>query len=87
MRVCVVFVMEDQALTAGHVDTTRRSAVRGAGLLAVGLLLAALGACREEEQGRELHFQKGTYKGQADTPLGEEAANNLRRRASHQRAP
>jgi hypothetical protein len=56
MRVCVVFVMEDQTLTAGHVDTTRRSAVRGAGLLAVGLLLAALGACREEEQGRELHF-------------------------------
>jgi len=79
--------MEDQTLTVGHVDTTRRFAVRGVGLLALGLLLAALGACRKEEQGRELHFQKGTYKGQADTPIGEEVANNLRRRTMGQRAP
>ena len=79
--------MENQTVTAGHVDTTQRPAVRWTVLLAVGVIVAGLGACRKEEQGRELHMEKGIYQGQADTPIGEETANSLRQRTMLQRAP
>ena len=43
-----------------------------------------LGACDESEQGRVLRYEKGTYLGQADTPLSEEKLDELRRRATLQ---
>jgi hypothetical protein len=50
------------------------------------VLLTALSACRKEEQGRELHMDKGVYQGQADTSIGEETVDSLRQRAMQQRA-
>ena len=47
---------------------------------------ASLGACREDEQGRVLLFEKGVYLGKADTPITEEARRNLRTRALRQGA-
>lgn len=41
----------------------------------------ALSACRSEEQGRPLRFEKGTYGGAPDTALSEEVRRNLRARA------
>ncbi len=41
----------------------------------------ALSACRQEEQGRPLRFEKGTYGGVMDTALSEEVRRNLRARA------
>ncbi len=43
-----------------------------------------LGACDESEQGRVLRYEKGSYLGQADTPLPEEKVEELRRRATLQ---
>ena len=45
--------------------------------------LAALGACRKEEQGRIRSFEPGVYKGQEDTPL-DSAVVDLRERARRQ---
>lgn len=45
------------------------------------LTLLALGACREEEQGRQLLYQPGTYLGgNPDRALSEEQAARLRLR-------
>ncbi len=55
-------------------------AVVGA-VLASALLLAA---CRAEEQGRVLRYQKGMYLGKADAPLGQEHADKLRLHMSGQ---
>ncbi len=52
-------------------------------LVAVG---ASLGACREDEQGRVLLFNKGVYLGKADTPITEEARRAIRSRMSRQAA-
>ncbi len=52
-------------------------------LVAVG---ASLGACREDEQGRVLLFDKGVYLGKADTPITEEARRAIRSRMSRQAA-
>ncbi len=41
----------------------------------------ALSACKSEEQGRPLRFEKGTYGGAMDTALSEEVRRNLRARA------
>lgn len=55
------------------------------GLLVVGAVaMLALGACREEEQDRILLFEKGTYLGAPDTPLGDDSSATLRQRASGQ---
>lgn len=53
------------------------------------LLLAAsaaivLGGCREEEQNRVMHIEKGEYRGPADTPLSEDDLRALRQRAKQQ---
>jgi hypothetical protein len=56
-------------------------------LVAVGVLLAALPAvsgCREEEQGRILHYQKGTYLGKPDQKLSAAQEQELRARARNQ---
>ena len=47
---------------------------------------ASLGACREDEQGRVLLFEKGVYLGKADTPITEEARRNIRTRVLQQGA-
>lgn len=52
-----------------------------ASLMVAGLLLAA---CDPEEQGRVLHYEKGTYLGQTDEPISEETRRDLRDRARHQ---
>ena len=56
-------------------------------LLAVAAVVAAslLVGCREEEQGRVLRYEKGTYLGQKDSGLTEEQRNALRARAQQQR--
>jgi len=51
-------------------------------LLVVGLGLAG---CREEEQGRILLYEKGTYLGRPDTPLTAETVRALRDRVQYQR--
>jgi len=51
--------------------------------LAGSLLL--VGGCREEEQGRPLVYDKGTYQGQADEQLAEDQVEALRQRAARQR--
>ena len=50
-------------------------------LAAIILCGLALSACKSEEQGRPLRFQKGTYGGAPDTALSEEVRRNLRARA------
>ena len=59
----------------------RRLALAGLALAAAG----ALAGCNENEQQRVLHFEKGTYKGAADTPLSEEARESLRARSASQK--
>ncbi|MCG8360581.1 MAG: hypothetical protein MI920_33880 [Kiloniellales bacterium] len=50
-------------------------------MLAMGLALAG---CDENEQGRILRYEKGTYLGPADTPLDEATRDELRQRALRQ---
>ena len=56
-------------------------------LLAVAAVVAtvSLAGCREEEQGRLLRYEKGTYLGQKDSELTEEQLDALRARALQQR--
>ena len=49
----------------------------GIGFLTLSLAVA-LTACREEEQGRKLQYEKGTYLGQADTVRGYARRTRLR---------
>jgi hypothetical protein len=56
----------------------------------VGVWLAILGVallqgCREEEPGRPLVYQKGTYQGQADEPLAPAQVEALRQRTAGQK--
>ncbi len=48
------------------------------------VLAAALGGCREEEQGRILIFNKGDYAGKPDTPRSAEAVLAQRDRVRRQ---
>ncbi len=51
-----------------------------------GILVAAsLGACRQEEQGRILLYEKGTYLGKADQKLSEKQVREVQLRARNQR--
>jgi hypothetical protein len=52
--------------------------VAGAGLV------LALSGCDGSEQGRILHYEKGTYLGQVDSGLSEAQREELRARASLQ---
>ncbi len=47
-------------------------------LLAAALALAG---CRQDEQGRVMRYQKGTYLGMMEAPLTQEARDALRSRA------
>ncbi|WP_035691443.1 hypothetical protein [Azospirillum halopraeferens] len=59
----------------------RRLALAALAFAAAG----ALAGCNENERDRVLHFEKGTYKGAADTPLSDDARAALRDRAAAQR--
>ncbi len=48
------------------------------------VLVAALGGCREEEQGRILIFDKGNYAGKPDTPRSADAKLAQRERMRRQ---
>jgi hypothetical protein len=56
--------------------------------LAMGLALVfsslLLAGCEEEEQDRVLMFEKGTYLGKQDNPMGDTQAEDLRQRARNQ---
>ena len=45
-----------------------------------------LGACREEEQGRQLMFEPGVYKGKPDAPISAAAMRSLMTRIQRQNA-
>ncbi len=47
-------------------------------ILALG---ATLGACREQEQNRQLSLEKGGYQGTKDTTLDDEQRRQLRERS------
>lgn len=47
-------------------------------------VLVLLGACREDEQGRSLSYEKGTYQGNADEGLDATTRAALNQRASKQ---
>ncbi len=54
-------------------------------LVGVALLAPlALGACREDDQGRVLRYKKGVYLGKPDSKLTEEQDRMLRERAQYQ---
>ena len=50
----------------------------------IGIVASGLGGCREEELGRPLYHEKGTYTGTADEPLPPEVRDDLRRRINRQ---
>jgi len=50
-------------------------------------VLLALGACRKEEQGRSLYYEKGAYQGAPDKGLDQQTVSELRQRLNNQRAP
>jgi hypothetical protein len=58
--------------------------VRLAAAAALVLALAAVSGCREEEQGRILLYQKGTYLGQPDQDITDAQRQELRARARNQ---
>jgi hypothetical protein len=49
--------------------------------LALLLLLLALPGCREDEQGRSIHFHKGSYAGPPVPPLSDAQIARLQQRA------
>ncbi|TQV79000.1 hypothetical protein [Denitrobaculum tricleocarpae] len=61
---------------------SRRDFMALGGSLLLGLTLTA---CRQEEQGRKLLYDKGTYLGEADEGLSDEDRAKLRQRATFQR--
>jgi len=62
---------------------TVRTVLLVAGVVAAGM---ALGACREDEQGRPLKYDKGNYAGKPDTELSAAARRSLHDRVRYQGA-
>jgi len=58
---------------------------RGLVFVAAAILALGLGACREQEQGRPLAYQKGVYQGQEDPALSDEQIRDLQRRGQQQK--
>ncbi|WP_321341572.1 hypothetical protein [Breoghania sp.] len=54
-------------------------------VLALVLFAAGLASCREEEQGRPLHYVHGEYGGKKDTPLTAEQKRALELRGLKQK--
>lgn len=53
-------------------------------MLALLIAGAGLSGCREDEQGRVLLYEKGTYLGEPDDPLEKDKVRALRSRARRQ---
>lgn len=53
-------------------------------VFALALVAAALAACRQQEQGRVLMYEKGTYLGKHEPALGADTRAALDRRALRQ---
>ncbi|NIA69511.1 hypothetical protein HBA54_12995 [Pelagibius litoralis] len=53
-------------------------------LTAGAVLVLGLAACDQDEQGRILRYEKGTYLGPTDTQLSQETRDALRARATLQ---
>lgn len=62
---------------------TIRTAFLAAGVVAAGM---ALGACRENEQGRPLKYEKGRYSGKPDTEISAAARRSIHDRVRYQGA-
>ncbi len=59
-----------------------RAAARRVRLVGVAVaLLALLPACRDEEQGRVLHYKPGVYQGKPVAPLSADQVAALQKRA------
>jgi hypothetical protein len=58
--------------------------IRLAAAAALVTALAAVSGCREEEQGRILLYDKGTYLGQPDQEITDAQRQELRSRARNQ---
>lgn len=58
--------------------------VRFVAVVALLTAVAAVSSCREAEQGRILHYQKGTYLGEVDQDSSKGKEQELRARAQHQ---
>jgi hypothetical protein len=50
-------------------------------ILAIAAVAVGTSACREEEQGRPLNYDKGTYLGKSDTSLNSEQLRELTSRS------
>jgi hypothetical protein len=50
-------------------------------ILAIVAVAVGTSACREEEQGRPLNYDKGTYLGKSDMPLNSEQLGELTSRS------
>jgi len=54
-------------------------------MIVAATLLAFVPGCREDEQNRPLHLEKGVYQGADDAPLTAEERRALQERANRQR--
>jgi hypothetical protein len=63
-----------------HMNVMRKIVVTAV----AGVLVAGLGACREEERHRPLSYEKGVYNGPQGTALNEEQRKALRLRTRGQ---
>ncbi len=59
----------------------RQIVTKSALILAITAVAVGTSACREEEQGRPLNYDKGTYLGKSDTSLNSEQLRGLKSRS------
>ena len=59
----------------------RQIVTKSALILAITAVAVGTSACREEEQGRPLNYDKGTYLGKSDTSLNIEQLRGLKSRS------
>jgi hypothetical protein len=59
----------------------RQIVTKSALILAIAAVAVGTSACREEEQGRPLNYDKGTYLGKSDTSLNSEQLRELTSRS------
>jgi hypothetical protein len=76
----------DAAAGSRRGDTMAAKGKSLAVLLAATFATGLLTGCEEEEQDRILLFEKGTYLGEPDEPMGGTSADELRQRAKNQGA-
>ena len=59
----------------------RHILTKSALVLAIAAVALGTSACREEEQGRPLNYEKGIYLGKSDTSLSSEQLRELKSRS------